>query len=107
MPGIDRFTSDAQLARISGCAPIPVSSGRTDRHRLDPGGNRQLNHAFHMLALTKILHDPRTAVYLTKQRRNGKSTREAIRSLKRHLVRRVYYLLHDPDRAPTTLCLMS
>jgi transposase len=48
--GIDRFTSDAQLARISGCAPIPVSSGRTDRHRLDPGGNRQLNHAFHMLA---------------------------------------------------------
>ena len=56
--GIDRFTSDAQLARISGCAPIPVSSGRTDRHRLDPGGNRQLNHAFHMLALCKLLHDP-------------------------------------------------
>ena len=53
--GIDRFTSDAQLARISGCAPIPVSSGRTDRHRLDPGGNRQLNHAIHMLAMTKIL----------------------------------------------------
>ena len=46
--GIDRFPSDAQLARISGCAPIPVSSGRTDRHRLDPGGNRQLNHAFHI-----------------------------------------------------------
>src|SRR5436305_5740980 len=76
--GIDRFTSDAQLARISGCAPIPVSSGRTDRHRLDPGGNRQLNHALHMLALTKILHDPRTAVYLTKQRRNGNSTRDAL-----------------------------
>src|ERR1019366_5362424 len=52
--GIDRFTSDAKLARVSGCAPIPVSSGRTDRHRLDPGGNRQFNHAFHMLALTKI-----------------------------------------------------
>ena len=103
--GIDRFTSDAQLARISGCAPIPVSSGRTDRHRLDPGGNRQLNHAFHMLALTKLLHDPRTAVYMAKQRKNGKTSREAIRSLKRHLVRRVYYLLHDPDRVPTTLCL--
>jgi transposase len=50
--GIDRFATDAQLARISACAPIPVSSGRTDRHRLDPGGNRQLNHAIHMLALT-------------------------------------------------------
>ena len=103
--GVDRFTSDAQLARISGCAPIPVSSGRTDRHRLDPGGNRQLNHAFHMLALTKILHDPRTAVYLAKQRRNGKSTREAIRSLKRHLVRRVYHLLSDPNSVPITICL--
>ena len=101
--GIDRFTSDAQLARIAGCAPIPVSSGRTDRHRLDPGGNRQLNHAFHMLALTKILHDPRTAVYLAKQRHNGKSNREAIRSLKRHLVRRVYHLLRDPSQVPPTL----
>src|SRR5450631_2791060 len=86
--GIDRFTSDAQLARISGCAPIPVSSGRTDRHRLDPGSNRQLNHAFHMLALTKIRHDPRTPVYIAKQRAHGKTNREAIRSLKRHLVRR-------------------
>ena len=101
--GIDRFTSDAQLARISGCAPIPVSSGRTDRHRLDPCGNRQLNHAFHMLALTKILHDPRTADYLAKQRRNGKSNREAIRSLKRHLVRRVYHLLRDPSQVPTSI----
>jgi transposase len=101
--GVDRFTSDAQLARISGCAPIPVSSGRTDRHRLDPGGNRQLNHAFHMLALTKILHDPRTADYLAKQRRNGKSNREAIRSLKRHLVRRVYHLLRDPSQVPTSI----
>ena len=69
------------------------------------GGNRQLNHAFHMLALCKLLHDPRTAVYMAKQRKNGKTNREAIRSLKRHLVRRVYYLLHDPDRVPTTLCL--
>jgi transposase len=101
--GIDRLTSDAQLARLSGCAPIPVASGKTDRHRLDPGGNRQLNHAFHMLALTKILHDPPTTVYLAKQRRNGKSNREAIRSLKRHLVRRVYHLLHDPSQSPTLI----
>ena len=105
--GIDRFTSDAQLARISGCAPIPVSSGRADRHRLDQGGNRQLNHAFHMLAFAKILHDPRTADYLAKQRRSGKSNREAIRSLKRHLVRRVYHLLRDPTSVPITVCLMS
>jgi transposase len=101
--GIDRFTSDAQLARISGCAPIPVSSGRTDRYRLDPGGNRQLNHAFHMLALTKIMLDPQTAAYLAKQRANGKTNTEAIRCLKRHLVRRVYHLLHDRSQLPPTI----
>ncbi len=103
--GIQRFTSDAQLARLAGCAPIPVSSGRTDRHRLDPGGNRQLNHAFHLLAFTKIRYDPQTAVYIAKQRANGKTTKDAIRSLKRHLVRRVYHLLHDPNSVPTTVCL--
>jgi transposase len=103
--GINRFTSDAQLARISGCAPIPVSSGRTDRHRLDPGGNRQLNHAIHMLALCRIRHDPRTALYIAKQRKAGKTNREAIRCLKRHIVRRVYHLLHDPNTVPIAVCL--
>ena len=103
--GVDRFTSDAQLARMAGCAPIPVSSGRTDRHRLDPGGNRRLNSAFYMLAIIRIRVDPRTAVYLAQQRANGKTQREAIRNLKRHLVRRVYHLLHDPNSVPTTICL--
>jgi transposase len=103
--GIERFTTDAQLARLAGCAPIPVSSGRTDRHRLDRGGNRQLNHAIHMLALSRIRHDPQTAVYIAKQRHNGKTNREAIRCLKRHLIRRVYHLLRDPTSTPTTLCL--
>jgi hypothetical protein len=58
-----------------------------------------------MLALTRLLHDPRTAIYLAKQRANGKSTQEAIRCLKRHLVRRVYHLLHDPTNVPITICL--
>jgi hypothetical protein len=58
-----------------------------------------------MLALTKIRHDPRTAVYIAKQRRNRKTNREAIRSLKRHLVRRIYHLLHDPNTVPITICL--
>ena len=97
--GIDRFTSDAQLARLAGCAPIPASSGRSDRYRLDPGGNRRLNSAFYMLAIIRIAHDPRTAVYLQKQRANGKTKREAIRNLKRHLVRRVYLLsMRQPRR---------
>jgi transposase len=71
--GIDRFTTDAQLARMAGCAPIPVSSGRSDRHRLDPGGNRRLNSAFYMLAIIRIRDDPRTAVYIARQRVSGKT----------------------------------
>ena len=84
---------------------MPVSSGRTDRYRLDRGGNRQLNHAIHMLALSRIRHDSQTAVYMAKQRRRGKTQREAIRCLKRHLVRRIYNLLHAPNQTPITLCL--
>jgi transposase len=100
-----RFSSDAQLARLAGCAPIPVSSGRTDRHRLDRGGNRQLNHAIHMIALAKLSHDPQTAIYIAKQRARGKTGREAIRCLKRHLVRRIYHLLQSPNQVPITICL--
>ena len=58
-----------------------------------------------MLAIIRISQDPRTAVYLAKQRANGKTKREAIRSLKRHLVRRVYHLRHEPNSIPTTVCL--
>jgi transposase len=103
--GIDRFSSDAKLARIAGCAPVPISSGRSDRHRLDRGGNRQLNYAIHMIALTKLRSDPATALYIAKQRHSGKTQREAIRCLKRHLVRRIYQLLAAPQTANTTVCL--
>jgi transposase len=103
--GIDRFPSDAKLARIAGCAPIPVSSGRTDRHRLDRGGNRQLNNAIHTIALSRLRYDPQTAVYIAKQRQAGKTQREAIRSLKRHIIRRIYQLLTNPNSVPTTVCL--
>ena len=103
--GIDRFTSDAKLARIAGCAPVPISSGRTDRYRLDRGGNRNLNHTIHIIALSRIRHDPRTALYIAKQRQQGKTQREAMRCLKRHVVRRLYRVLTDPAGAHTTVCL--
>lgn len=96
--GIGRFASDAKLARLSGAAPIPASSGRTDRHRLDPGGNRQLNCAFYRLALNKARHDPDTQAFLERKQAEGKTRREALRALKRHLVRRVYRLLQPPAR---------
>ncbi len=96
--GVARFATDAKLARTAGSAPIPASSGRTQRHRLDRGGNRQLNCALHRLAVTKGRLDPETAAYLARKQAEGKTRREAIRCLKRHLARRVWHLL-QPDPA--------
>jgi transposase len=94
--GIERFATDAKLARLAGSAPIPASSGRTTRHRLDRGGNRQLNCALHRLAVTKGRLDPDTAAYLARKQADGKTRREALRCLKRHLARRVWRLLQSP-----------
>src|SRR3954452_23859192 len=94
--GIGRFATDAKLARSAASAPIPASSGRTDRHRLDRGANRQLNCALHRLAISKARLDPETAAYLARKQAEGKSRREARRCLKRHLARRIWKLLHHP-----------
>jgi len=98
--GIGRFATDAKLARTAGSAPIPASSGRTDRHRLDRGGNRQLNCALHRLAVSKARLDPETAAYLARRQAEGKTRREALRCLKRHLARRVFKLLQPPTPTP-------
>jgi transposase len=102
--GIARFATDAKLARSAASAPIPASSGHTTRHRLDRGGNRQLNCALHRLAVTKGRLDPDTAAYLARKQAEGKSRREALRCLKRHLARRVWRLLQPrPDVAAVAL----
>jgi transposase len=95
--GAERFAGEAQFARMAGVAPIPVSSGRSDRHRLHRGGDRQLNRALHVIAITRSRLDPETRAYLDKKRGEGKSNREALRCLKRHLARRFYRLLRDPS----------
>src|SRR3954470_19165836 len=84
---VTRFATDAKLARSAGSAPIPACSGRTQRHRLDHGGNRQLNCALHRLAVTRGRLDPETAAYLARRQAEGKTRREAIRCLKRHRAR--------------------
>jgi transposase len=94
--GVERFASDAKLARAGGVAPIPASSGNTRRHRLDRGGNRQLNCALHRLAVNKGKYDPETAAYLQRKQAEGKSRKEALRDLKRFLARRVWRLLRAP-----------
>jgi transposase len=95
--GAERFRSDAQLARHAGCAPLEASSGKRRRHRLSRRGNRQLNCAFHRIAVTQARVHPEARAYLARKRAEGKSTREALRCLKRHLTRRVWRLLNDSE----------
>ncbi len=90
---IDRFKTDAQLARHGGVAPLEASSGRVQRHRLDRGGNRQLNSALYRIAITQSRYHPAARAYLERKQAEGKSRREAIRCLKRMLVRVVFNTL--------------
>jgi transposase len=100
--GAERFKSDAHFARMAGVAPIPVSSGRHDRHRLDRGGNRQLNRALHVIAITRGRLDPATRAYLARKETEGKTRIEAMRCLKRHLARRFHRLLVQPPSTTQT-----
>ena len=90
---ISRFKTDAQLARHSGVAPLEASSGKNQRHRLDRGGNRQLNAALYRIAITQSRYHPAARAYLERKLAEGKSRREAIRCLKRLLVRVVFNAL--------------
>ena len=87
---VRRFPSAGHYARYNATAPIEASSGPKTRHRLNPNGNRQLNHAIHIAALGQISHDtPGRAYYLRKQA-EGKSRKEAMRCLKRRISDAVY-----------------
>ena len=94
--GAQRFPTDGHFARLAGVAPIPVSSGRRHRHRLHRGGDRQLNKALHIIAVTRARIDPETRAYLQRKRAEGKTTAEALRCLKRYLARLFHRLLALP-----------
>ena len=90
-----RLRSEAAFARLAGVAPIPASSGQTNRHRLSRGGDRQLNRALHTVILHRRLHDPATKAYIARRVTEGKSRRDATRLLKRYLARHLYRLLQQ------------
>jgi transposase len=96
-----RFPGEAAFARLAGCAPIPASSGQTVRYRLDRGGDRQLNRALHMIIVTRRRTHPDTIAYIKRRSREGKSSREATRCLKRYLARNLYRLLENGAPLPT------
>jgi transposase len=93
---LDRFRSADAFAMLAGVSPIPASSGQTQRMRLNRGGNRQLNRALHTIALAQAWHHEPAREYIARKRAEGKTWREALRALKRHLARVVFKLLVGP-----------
>ena len=92
----DRIRSEAAFAHLCGVAPIQASSGKTTRHRLNRGGNRQANHALWRIVFTRMSSDPRTRAYVQRRTIEGRSTREIMRVLKRYVAREVYRHLPRP-----------
>ncbi len=92
-----RVRSEAAFARLAGVAPVPASSGQTQRHRLSRGGDRQLNRALHTVVLHRRQHDPATKAYIARRIAEGKSRRDATRLLKRYLARHLYRLLENQE----------
>jgi transposase len=85
-----RLKGEAAFARCNGTAPKPASSGQTIRYRLSRGGDRQANNALHTIARIRARHDEPTRTYLERRINEGKTPREAMRVLKRHLSRSLY-----------------
>jgi transposase len=86
----DRLRSEAAWARLCGVSPIEASSGKVTRHRLNPGGNRQANAALWHIVITRMAADPRTQAYVERRTKEGRTTKEIIRVLKRYVAREVY-----------------
>jgi transposase len=96
-----RLASDASFAALCGASPVDASSGKQRRHRLNRGGDRQANSALWRIVVTRMSHDPRTQAYVDRRTKEGKTTKEIIRCLKRYVAREVYKtLVVYPGRRP-------
>jgi transposase len=99
----ERLGSEASFAMLCGSAPLPASSGKTQRHRLNRGGDRSANSALHMAAVCRLRLDPATRAYAARRTAEGLSQREILRCLKRYIAREAYHLLTTPtDLSPGT-----
>jgi transposase len=99
---LSRLRSEAAFAHLCGTDPLPASSGKPTRHRLNPGGDRSANAALHMIAVVRMRYCPRTQAYAERRLAEGLSKREILRCLKRYIAREVYHTLRadlsDPGR---------
>ncbi len=100
----ERLRNEGAFAHLCGTAPIPASSGKVVRHRLNPNGNREANRALYVVTLNRMRRDPRTQAYVVRRTAEGKSKKEVMRCLKRYIAREIYQVLvtqpiQDPSRA--------
>ena len=94
----DRLHSEAAFASLCGVSPVPASSGKTNRHRLNRGGDRQANAALYRIVVVRLCHDLRTQTYLRRRTAEGMSKIEVIRCLKRYVAREVYSIIRKPNQ---------
>lgn len=99
----DRLAFEGAFAMLCGAAPIPASSGKTHRHRLNRGGDRQANAALYRIVLSRLRWDQRTQDYMTRRTAEGLSKKDIIRCLKRLIAREIYYVLRAPADATEPL----
>ncbi|MGD2101482.1 MAG: IS110 family transposase [Acidimicrobiia bacterium] len=92
----ERIRTEAAWANLCGVAPIPASSGKTKRHRLNRGGNRQANSALYHVVITRMRHDQRTRDYVARRLTEGKTMGEIARILERYVAREVFKHLPHP-----------
>jgi transposase len=92
---VERLHSEAGFAALCGVSPVPASSGKIQRHRLNRGGDRAANSALHIIAIGRLRLDPRTQAYVAKRLSQGNSKLEAIRCLKRYIAREVFYSIRN------------
>lgn len=97
--GFSRFSSEAAFAMHAGVAPLPVSSGKSSRHRLNRCGNRKLNSALHMIAVTQARMHPPAIACMQRKQTQGMSYREALRCLKRLIARTVFKTMLRTEKA--------
>ena len=93
-----RMRSEAAFAKLCGACPIPASSGKTNRHRLNRGGDRRANNALFTIVLVRMRHDPATRAYVARRTAEGKSRKEIMRCLKRFVAREVFQALTNPPK---------
>jgi transposase len=89
----DRLTNEAAFAALCGVSPVPASSGKTNRHRLNRGGDRQANNALWTVAMVRLSHDPDTRAYADRRTKQGRSRRDTVRCLKRYIARQLFPLV--------------